>query len=191
MVVAGRAEALHAHRVGWNTAGQEQRGGVVGEAGGPADVRDPIAARVVGEIIGGEVSRWPSIVSGGTAGVDDVGLGSRELVGVVEVVGGADRDGEADQVGATGVARVPEHCHARHDARAAGDEQGRCCAVPDEPFSDRAAHFEGVAWFHDIVEEDGHLAVGQAFDGEFDATVAAGEDRSYSVMPAPMPAVTS
>jgi hypothetical protein len=64
-------------------------------------------------------------------------------------------------------ARLPDHRHQRHHARAASEQQNRRRArlPPDEPAADRAAQLELIAHLDVVGEVWGYLSVVQMLDG--------------------------
>ena len=56
----------------------------------------------------------------------------------------------------------------RHDPGPSAEQQRRAVDPPDEPQTDRPAHFDFVTPHHFVVEEHRHLAARKALDRELD-----------------------
>jgi hypothetical protein len=101
-----------------------------------------------------------------------------ELVGVVEVVGGAHGHDQVDERVGRGIALPrsgePQHGHERDQPRAAAKEERRGRRVPHEESADGAAHLELVAHLEHVVEERRDLAVVEPLHGELELVAAVG-----------------
>ncbi len=100
--------------------------------------------------------------------VNESRLRPDDLVGVVEVVGSADRHDEPEQIGSARGPRQAQHGHERNDARTTAEQQRGNNAVPDEPTADRSAHLQLVADGGLVVQKRRHFATFEPLDGDLD-----------------------
>ena len=106
--------------------------------------------------------------TGGPPGVGNGGLGSRKLMGVVQVIWRSNRDCHSKQVGTSGLTGQSQHGHQGHDARSTTDEDGRSLGFPDEPKPDWSPDLELVTDHDLVMEELRDLAAVEPLHGELD-----------------------